>query len=667
MSSWRDHILKEFTPKIAQLTIVADPDELLLEEQILASIRHQSYEVIPFEDHIAFRYDYESRFRSRWDKHQDTELFPVLRFSGHDFTSLPYDLIKVSRRLSFNLGDIFPKLSYPILAALDRSDWDALYNARAQELTRQLGENATKDFVLRHVFEIAPDLIERPLDLLRVLLRRHYTGRLIPRILDERLIQVLRQRKIFDDWPLESLVWDRETFFKFLQERWPIFLDTIVANSEADVLDHPKSYALSVDGPATLPFDHHDMRIYVNNLFLEGLLSSVPHEATDLLSRTWVNIGVKPDSSEEKSRRLAAFVDTVQSSIPAEDARHGEWFHFARAWAKLIFLMSEANGNTSSTNALRIEALRSQVDKAFASWLSRRYAGLINLPPVPPVMLHHVARYLHHQLFATGNSVALLLIDGLSLDQWLIVRDALTSHQSNLNFHDSTVFAWIPSITSISRQAAFAGKPPIFFPNSLYSTAREPALWMQFWADHGLSADEVVYAKGLGEGDLNHLEELLSHPKARVAGLVIDKIDKIMHGMELGTLGMHNQVRQWAQMPYLATLLDILLNRGFRVYLTSDHGNVEAKGYGRPGEGAVADLRAQRVRIYPDSILRSKVSERFPEAVVWPPIGLPETCLALIAPARLAFIREGKRKVSHGGNSVEEIIVPFIEIGRIEA
>jgi len=664
MSSWRDQILQEFTPKSARLTIVADPDGLLLEEQILASIRQQSYELIPFEDHIAFRYDYESRFRSRWDQNQDTELFPVLRFSGNDFSSLPYDLLEASRRLSFNLGDIFPKLSYPLVAALDRSDWDALYNARAQGLTRQLGENATKDFVLRHVFEIAPDLIEQPLDLLRVLLRRHYTGRLIPRILDERIIHVLRQRKIFDDWPLESLVWDRATFFRFLQERWPIFLDSIAPNSETN----PKSYGLSIGGPADLPFDHHDMRIYVDNLFLEGLLSPVRHEATNLLSKTWANIGVQPDSSEEKSRRFTAFLETVQSSIPGEDARHGEWFHFARAWAELIFLTSEVNGNMSSANALRIESLRSQVDKAFASWLSRRYAGLINLPPVPPVMLHHVARYLQHQLSVNSNSkVALLLIDGLSLDQWLIVRDALASRKSKLNFHESTVFAWIPSITSISRQAAFAGKPPIFFPNSIYSTAREPTLWMQFWADQGLSANEVVYAKGLGEGDLSNLEELLSHPKTRVAGLVIDKIDKIMHGMELGTLGMHNQVRQWAQMPYLVELLDMLLNRGFRVYLTSDHGNVEAKGWGRPGEGAVADLRAQRVRIYPDSILRSQVSERFPEAVEWPPIGLPENCLPLIAPARLAFIREGKRNVSHGGNSVEEIIVPFVEIERIEA
>ena len=35
MSSWRDQILKEFTPKVARLTLVADPDGLLLEEGIL--------------------------------------------------------------------------------------------------------------------------------------------------------------------------------------------------------------------------------------------------------------------------------------------------------------------------------------------------------------------------------------------------------------------------------------------------------------------------------------------------------------------------------------------------------------------------------------------------------------------------------------------------------
>jgi hypothetical protein len=58
MGSWRDQILKEFIPKVARLTLVADPDGLLLEERILEEIRKRGFELIPFEDHVAFRYAY---------------------------------------------------------------------------------------------------------------------------------------------------------------------------------------------------------------------------------------------------------------------------------------------------------------------------------------------------------------------------------------------------------------------------------------------------------------------------------------------------------------------------------------------------------------------------------------------------------------------------------
>ncbi len=143
---------------------------------------------------------------------------------------------------------------------------------------------------------------------------------------------------------------------------------------------------------------------------------------------------------------------------------------------------------------------------------------------------------------------------------------------------------------------------------------------------------------------------------------MVDKVDKIIHGMELGTAGMHNQVGQWAKQPYLSTLLDLLLDRGYRVYLTSDHGHIEAEGCGRPAEGAVADLRGERVRVYPDAALRSKVQKRFPTALEWDPIGLPEDFLSLLAPSRQAFIQQKKHTVSHGGISVEELIVPLARV-----
>lgn len=668
VNSWRDRILREFTPKVARLTLVADPDELLREEGILEAIRDRGFELIPFEDHVAFRYAYESKFRSRWDRGEQTDLVVVLRSQASDLASLPYDLLQAGRKLSFNLGDIFSNLSYPVVTALDRGDLDALYEAQKRHAPGQLGDNATKEFVLRHVFEIAPEFIKQASDLLRVLLRRHYQGQRIPVILDERFIQLLQQNSTFGDWPLETLVPDREAFFAFLQERWPVFLDREAAKGASGVKEDKEPHGLAISGPADLPFDHHDIRVYIDNLFLEGLLHSVANEHAGALSKTWVGIGVRTDPFADRSRRIGKLIDSLQASIPAEDARHGDWFHFARGWAELALLANEQSEGIPEQTGERIKSLQAQVDDGFTAWISKRYAGLVNLPPVPPVMLHHLPRFLSRQIGENRDAkVAMIVVDGLALDQWLVVRDALASRQPGFRFREQAVFAWIPSLTSVSRQATFAGKAPIFFPNSIQATDKEPALWTQFWADHGLTPNEVVYVKGLGDGGLESLSEALSHPKARVAGLVVDKVDKIMHGMEMGSAGMHNQVRQWSQQPYLNTLVDLLLGRGFRVFLTSDHGNIEAESCGRPAEGVVADLRGQRVRVYSDAVLRSKVKNRFPTAQEWDPVGLPDDYLALIAPARHAFVKKKRRTISHGGVSVEELIVPLVQIERRDA
>jgi hypothetical protein len=98
--------------------------------------------------------------------------------------------------------------------------------------------------------------------------------------------------------------------------------------------------------------------------------------------------------------------------------------------------------------------------------------------------------------------------------------------------------------------------------------------------------------------------------------------------------------------------------------MTSDHGNMEATGIGSPREGAFAEKRGERVRIYSDDILRAKVRESFPDAVKWPPIGLPDDFLPLLAPRRNAFIQTGKMTVCHGGVSIDEVIVPLIRITR---
>jgi len=667
MSSWRDQILKEFTPKVARLTLVADPDGLLLEEGILHGIRERGFELIPFEDHVAFRYAYELKFRSRWGCGKQTNLVVVIRSPSSDLDSLPYDLLQVGRRLSFNLGDLFPNLSYPVVAALDRSDLDALFRAQVKHNPRTIGDNATKEFALRHVFEIAPELIKQSSDLLRVLLRRHYRGQRIPAILDERLIQVLRQNGLFEEWPLERIVPGREAFFAFLQERWPAFLDRMVTLDSGTVSEDREAYNIQYAGPLDLPFEHDDIRVYIDNLFLEGLLQLVSHENASTLTATWAGIGVQTDPTTDRLRRVDRLIESIKDIIPTGDARHSDWFHFGYRWAELSILEHELDSGLSSDVVERIESLRFLVDSAFISWVQDRFAGLHNQPPVPPVMLHHIPRVLARGIGGSREKkAAFLLVDGLALDQWIVLRNVLQTQRQELCFRESAVFAWIPTVTSVSRQAAFAGKPPFYFPASIHTTDKEAPLWTTFWAGQGLTGHAVTYAKGLGDGNIDKVRELLSHPKIRVAGFVIDKVDKIMHGMELGTAGMHNQVRQWGMQGFMSRLIDLLLDQGFQIFLSSDHGNVEARGCGRPAEGAVADIRGERVRVYPNDLLRARVKERFPEAIEWPSLGLPDDYRALLAPPRKAFIRDGETIIGHGGISIEELIIPLIQIERRE-
>jgi len=670
MQSWRDLILKEFAPNIAKLTLVADPDGLLIEEGILEGIRERGFELISFEDSVAFRYAYESKFRSRWDHGEHTDLVVVLRSQESDLSTLPFDVLHAGRTLSFNLYDIFSNLSYPVVATLDRSYFDALFEAQRIHAPGKLGDNATRDFILRHVFEIAPELIKQPSDLLRMLLRRHYRDQRIPADLDTRLIHLLRQNRGFDKWPLEVLISDREAFFMFLQERWPIYLDRLETRETSYVRENESCYGFAIPGPAELPFDHDDVRGYIINLFVEGLLHSVPHERAEIVNRTWAAIGIRTNSLEDRIIRLDKLLRKLEESIPEATASHTEWFSYARSWAELLVMCHDDHG-LSEEQTDKLSRLTERVDERFWQWIQRRFAGLIQLPPEPPAMVHHIARYLANAVFARHDvvpqqpaKVALLVIDGLSLDQWLLIRHALARKETTLRFREQEVFAWIPSLTSVSRQAIFAGKAPLFFPNSIRTTEKEPALWAQFWADQGLTNNEVVYLKGLGEGDVHDISEVLSHPKLRVAGLVVDKVDRILHGMAMGAAGMYDQVCQWAKQPYLSQLLNVLLDLGFQVYLTSDHGNIEAEGIGRPSEGAMADQRGERVRVYSDASLRKGVKERFPRAIEWGSVGLPDSYLALLAPPRQAFVQEKHRIVSHGGISIEELIVPFVKIER---
>jgi hypothetical protein len=661
MATWRDFILKEFVPNVSKLTLVADPDGLLTEEKLVIELAQRGFELLEFTDPVEFRYVYELNYRSIWDKGENTDLVIILRLQNNELVSLPYDLLHKGRRLAFDLGALFPNLSYPVLEQFDRGMLDLLFEAQTQFSPVRLGDKATKDFMLKHVFNIETDLLTTEVAFLRILLRLHYNKIELPTLLAEHLIQVLREYNCFKYWPLAEVVPDARAFFDFLQERWPLFLAHF--SQDNAVSEETHSMQLTYSGPTFLPFDHEDIRVYIDNLFVEGKLKPVLAPKSFMHSALWLKSGLLEPGPEEDKKRLTRLFQHLQEHIPTKSCRHSAWLDFAQKYAELA---AQVHFGADIVAKAKLKKLSLECNVIFAQWLKTNYAGLINLPPSTPAMLHHVPRHLARQFEVNKTSkIALVVVDGLALDQWVTLRQLLQEQLSQVTIKESVTFAWIPTLTSVSRQTIFSGKIPRNFPLSINTTNNEAKLWRQFWEDFGFSRLDIVYQRGLGDGDIETvLDANLNPSKTKVVGLVVDKVDKIMHGMQLGSAGMHNQIKQWTQTGYLSSLLNYLLEHGYQVWLTSDHGNIECEGRGRPSEGVIAELKGERVRVYPTAELRTQAATSLNFAREWEPIGLPPQYYPLIASGHEAFINPSEQIVGHGGIAFEEVLVPLIKFER---
>ena len=649
MANWRDTILKNFKPKISRLTLVADPDGLLTEEGMLTAIRDRGFDLIPFDDPIAFRYAYESQYRSQWDKGQNTDLVVVLRSAEPQLNKLPFDLLKAGRQLSVALFQLFPKLNYPVIAGLDRAYLDAVDEAYQQHDGNQLTERETKEFVLMHCFGIVPKLIKTPVQLLKELLSLHSCKVRLPDFLAEYLLESLIKEAAFATWPVADILTSREKFLRFLQDEWKLFLASLSDKGQ----------------PSRVPFSHEDVRAYIDTFFLDGSLTPIEQEdVTDLPA--WVMTGVAHDPKADAVRRYRGLRQKFESQFPAADVSHREWQQAAQRWAELVVLRWEWDEALDDADRTAWDGLQTKVEDAFGKWMMNRYGSLHNLPyQQQPVMVHQISRFMAFERNRKKlPKIALLVLDGLAFDQWLLLRKKLEACDKAWRFQESTAFAWVPTLTSVTRQSIFAGEPPLYFPSSIETTSKERTHWLRFWEDQGVQKNAVELVTNIKGSDDSDLELALSNPRLTVLGIIWNQIDDLVHTAIMKTAGLHLLVNKWISEGHLQKLLLRLHEDGFAIYLTADHGNVAATGIGNPREGVLVEQKGQRVRVYDRTEFLDEVANKFPESIRWPNYGLPPARHVLLAGNLQAFTDAGVEVVSHGGIALEEVMVPFVAITR---
>ena len=180
-----------------------------------------------------------------------------------------------------------------------------------------------------------------------------------------------------------------------------------------------------------------------------------------------------------------------------------------------------------------------------------------------------------------------------------------------------------------------------------------------------MNASQVAFFKqASGVSDdafVDRLETEASRPFCRAVGVVLTTVDEMTHGAVLGTSQLHQDVETWARRGNSMELRAGIVTVRFRRRTDGRPRNVEATGIGRPDVGALAETRGERVLIFNDQVLRARIAAGNPTSMEWPSTGLPPNFLPLMAPSRKAFSTRNSTIVTHGGISIEEVMVPFVE------
>ncbi len=371
-------------------------------------------------------------------------------------------------------------------------------------------------------------------------------------------------------------------------------------------------------------------------LLAAGLIDPAPGAAPGMPA--WTAIGIV----DPEPGRLVTELIAQRPSAPSTLA---EWIDTAFWWGSVRAAAADIPGGDDS-----VWDIWDELDVAFDDWLRRSYGSSLQASAATPRGLHQVAPFLARRV-EDGAKILLVVIDGLGFAQWVRLRSVI-----GLHVEESTgCLAMIPTLTTVSRQAIFAGALPFDFSDTLSSTSAEPRRWAAFWTGRGLSRRDISYAKTLGA-----TPDDVPVITGTAAAIVVNAVDEILHGSEvLGDSQVAASVDLWGRTGFLRQLVENAHTHGYEIWITSDHGNIPTLPGSVPSEGQTVEAAGTRVRLYSNPILRQQAQQH---GMIWDPPGIPRGKLnPLFPPGRRGYHSSGIR-VSHGGMSLDEVVVPFVRV-----
>ncbi|WP_106830574.1 PglZ domain-containing protein [Parabacteroides pacaensis] len=298
-----------------------------------------------------------------------------------------------------------------------------------------------------------------------------------------------------------------------------------------------------------------------------------------------------------------------------------------------------------------IEPVINELNEDFQQYINDRYFTLPSSSHIKkPKMVNQVLPYLMYKHQHT-DKIALIVIDGMSYWQYLVLDKAL--NDKGMQTHKDITFAWLPSITKLSRQAIFRGNTP---QNSYHQTpTAEKNLWTDFWTSSKRPSAKYMKTFEIG---YTHNSLLTDNKNLYRQAFVDIELDGKMHSSS-DNKDLYDLTHNWAK--DAAEKIKHIQEQEYQIYITADHGNIYSHAWRtlksqektylfQNGSRGSRHLSYEDVNYLKNFLQSNKEIEK--ELLVrdnW-------------AVWRNAKCFKGQDEITHGGSHFLEVIIPFVTI-----